>query len=263
VKSSGQNVEIMLWDQINNEFCRYKNGKGGGYVSLGSTAFPSCEASLSLWYNTSLSGQWRSPEEYMDDPLSEKIDVWSIGKLNMLGTILMPVLIISWEPVSGNNIYALLTGLVPYFHIDSKEDIQVCTESICPFGVFTGDCHLNVSFPPTKDAIVAGEVPIIDPRYRESSFAESKLVDIINMCHRYSPDDRPSMAEVQQFLEEAIEENESRQNVGEEREHQSGKASWETIVEIPSYCVVLQWLYVEKSVDPVPDVPSRRIRQQT
>lgn len=53
-----------------------------------------------------------------------------------------------------------------------------------------------------------GETPIIDPRYAEHSYAERRLVEIINMCHRYDPDDRPTMAEVQQMLEDAIEENE-------------------------------------------------------
>lgn len=60
-------AEFMLFDEENQLYCRYKNGWGGGW--------------------------WRAPEEYMDDPLDEKIDVWS----------------------AANNFFTLLTGLPVYF----------------------------------------------------------------------------------------------------------------------------------------------------
>jgi serine/threonine protein kinase len=52
----------MLFDEDNQEYCRYRNNPG--------------------------MGDWRSPEEYDNKPLDEKIDVWSVG----------------------NNMYAILTG---------------------------------------------------------------------------------------------------------------------------------------------------------
>lgn len=45
-------AEFPLFDEESGEYCRYKNGKGGG--------------------------NWRAPEEYRDDTLLEEIDVWSI-----------------------------------------------------------------------------------------------------------------------------------------------------------------------------------------
>lgn len=55
-------AEFQLWDATARDYCRHRNGRGGG--------------------------TWRAPEEYRDDPLTEKVDVWSLG----------------------NNLYVLLTG---------------------------------------------------------------------------------------------------------------------------------------------------------
>ncbi|KAL3943379.1 MAG: hypothetical protein SGBAC_002545 [Bacillariaceae sp.] len=60
-------AEFMLFDETTQKYCRYQNGKGNG--------------------------NWRSPEEYKDHRLNEKIDIWSFG----------------------NNMYALLTGLNPMY----------------------------------------------------------------------------------------------------------------------------------------------------
>jgi hypothetical protein len=62
-------AEFPLFDEENNEYCHYTNGNGHG--------------------------NWRSPEEYKDDPLTEQIDVWSLG----------------------NNMYTLLTGLNPIYTV--------------------------------------------------------------------------------------------------------------------------------------------------
>eukprot|EP00980_Cylindrotheca_fusiformis_P028443 scaffold22599_cov139-Cylindrotheca_fusiformis.AAC.34 len=53
-------AEFMLFDESSQEYCKYRNGKGGG--------------------------NWRAPEEYKDGPLDEKIDVWSLGN-NMYGLL--------------------------------------------------------------------------------------------------------------------------------------------------------------------------------
>jgi len=50
-------AEIMLWDDVNKRYCKYRNGGGGG--------------------------NWRAPEEYEDDWLNEKMDIWSLG-LNIM-----------------------------------------------------------------------------------------------------------------------------------------------------------------------------------
>jgi len=63
-------AEIMFWDEENYHYCKYRNGPG--------------------------KGNYRSPEEYYDKPLDEKIDVFSFG----------------------NNVYTLLTGLWPFYEDD-------------------------------------------------------------------------------------------------------------------------------------------------
>ena len=65
-------AEFMLWDEEKNEYCKYTEGKGGG--------------------------DWRSPEEYFDNPLNEEVDVFSLG----------------------NNFYSVFTGLWAWF--DSKDE---------------------------------------------------------------------------------------------------------------------------------------------
>jgi len=65
-------AEVLYWDERKDKYCKYRNGRGHG--------------------------NYRSPEEYADDPIDEKIDVYSMG----------------------NNIYALLTGLWVYY--DNEDD---------------------------------------------------------------------------------------------------------------------------------------------
>jgi serine/threonine protein kinase len=98
----------------------------------------------------------------MDEPLNEKIDVWSLGV----------------------NVYALLTGLRPFYDADDTETVQA--------------------------KIIDGETPPIDPRYRGRSYAEGKLVEIIELCWEYDPDKRIDMFQVANFLREAVTENERR-----------------------------------------------------
>lgn len=102
------------------------------------------------------SGNYRAPEEYWDKPLDEKIDVYSFG----------------------NNIYALLTGLWPFyeFNDDRVEEMQAKLRN--------------------------GETPFVDPRYRTRSFAEGKLVEIMEACWAYKSIDRPDMQTVTARLRE-------------------------------------------------------------
>eukprot|EP00521_Asterionellopsis_glacialis_P014410 CAMPEP_0195305116 /NCGR_PEP_ID=MMETSP0707-20130614/35702_1 /TAXON_ID=33640 /ORGANISM="Asterionellopsis glacialis, Strain CCMP134" /LENGTH=420 /DNA_ID=CAMNT_0040369143 /DNA_START=307 /DNA_END=1569 /DNA_ORIENTATION=- len=72
-------AEVMEWNEHKQEYCRYQNGEGYG--------------------------NYRSPEEFADRPLNEKIDVYSFG----------------------NNVYALLTGLWVFY---DNEDDQVVQKKI-------------------------------------------------------------------------------------------------------------------------------------
>ena len=76
--------------------------------------------------------------------------------------------------------YGLLTGLMVFEEADSYDEVQ--------------------------DHVRAGERPYIDPRYEERSLAEAKLVEVIDKCHEYYPEDRPSIFEVVDILWQALEE---------------------------------------------------------
>jgi len=54
--------------------------------------------------------KWRSPEEYFDKALTERVDVFSLG----------------------NNMYSLLTGLWPFYDENSVHKIQVSALSTYP-----------------------------------------------------------------------------------------------------------------------------------
>lgn len=107
--------------------------------------------------------QYRSPEEYNEDALDEKVDIFSFG----------------------NNIYALLTGMWPFYEI--KDNISV------------------------QEEIKKGNLLYIDPIYLDPSsnvvvmYEERKLVEIMFKCWEYEPSKRVDIFEIVQFLEEAIE----------------------------------------------------------
>jgi len=102
-------------------------------------------------------GNYRAPEEYWDYPLDEKIDVYSFG----------------------NNIYALLTGLYPFYEIDGEHEAKV------------------------QEKVKNGERPYVDPRYRNRSYAEGTLVEVMEACWAYNPDQRPDLYAVVLQLQEA------------------------------------------------------------
>lgn len=80
----------------------------------------------------------------------------------------------------GNNMYSLLTGLWIFYDEDDSEKV--------------------------KKRVKAGQKPYIDPRYKERSLAEAKLADIIDKCHSYYPEDRPSVFEIVKILRDALKE---------------------------------------------------------
>lgn len=123
----------MLWN--GEGYCKYRNGKGGG--------------------------SWRSPEEYIDDWLDEKIDIYSLA----------------------NNMYGILTGYQPYPELEeSKEKIELVKQ---------------------------GRKPKLDPRWAQHSFAEGKLVEILDRMYAFEASDRPDIFTIVKFLEEATQQNEA------------------------------------------------------
>jgi serine/threonine protein kinase len=156
-------------NEKDQEYCRYRNNPGEGDVSelhspcdslrvvpaidclsLSSPCFLAFSILLCSHHT-----QWRAPEEYMDKPLNEKIDVWSLGM----------------------NMYALLTGVNPFYDELTTEVVQ--------------------------QMVVDEERPYIDPRYRSRSFAEGQLVEIMERCWTYDPNERPDIFEVVRLLKAA------------------------------------------------------------
>ena len=83
--------------------------------------------------------------------------------------------------------YGLLTGMMVFHDVVGYE----------------GDV---VGYEEVQHLVAKGEKPYIDPRYKERSLAEAKLVEIIEKCHEYYEIDRLSIFEVVDFLWQALEE---------------------------------------------------------
>jgi serine/threonine protein kinase len=76
----------------------------------------------------------------------------------------------------GSMIFSLLTGLYPYYDETDEDAIG--------------------------EMAIAGVPPYIDPRYKERSFIETRLVAIMESCHEFEPSDRVDIFEVVQYLKE-------------------------------------------------------------
>lgn len=113
--------------------------------------------------------KYRAPEEFAGGDLDEQIDIFSLG----------------------NNVYALMTGLWPFY--DHDDDTYVQNE------------------------IIEGKKAFIDDRYRTRSYGEGKMVELIEMCWRFQPEDRPSIFEVVHFLTRAADEARFRESLGERK----------------------------------------------
>lgn len=61
-----------------------------------------------------------------------------------------------------------------------------------------------------QERIKNGETAYIDTRFKDRSFEEAKLVEAIEWCHQYHPEDRPSAFLLVSFLREAVEESKRR-----------------------------------------------------
>lgn len=80
----------------------------------------------------------------------------------------------------------LLTGLTPFY---TEGDVKVL-----------------------KKSVKRGETALIDPQFRERSFGERVLADLIPLCWKLNPDDRIDVFGVVERLREAV--NEDKKNHG-------------------------------------------------
>lgn len=78
----------------------------------------------------------------------------------------------------GQTLYTLLTGLVPFYERGTREEALKANKY--------------------------GDVPYVDPRYRNRSLIEGRLVDVMEPCYRYRPQDRTSIFQVVEHLRETV-----------------------------------------------------------
>ena len=90
----------------------------------------------------------------------------------------------------GNNIYALLTGLWPFYEYKSYSAIQ--------------------------RKLLRHERAYIDPRYRSRSSVENKLVEVMEQTWEFDPNDRISIFKVVQVLREKVTANRALSKAGGE-----------------------------------------------
>ncbi len=73
----------------------------------------------------------------------------------------------------GNNVYSLLTGLYVFYDVFGEDEYKVI-----------------------KKKILNGEKTVIDPVYQTRSYIEQSLVEIIEKCWTFDPNERPSIFEI-------------------------------------------------------------------
>lgn len=100
-----------------------------------------------------MQGSFKPPEEYKGGYVDTSADVWPMGNL----------------------IFALLTGLKPYYTESEESKIMQMTQEAPPY---------------------------LDPRYKTRSFIEGRLVLIMEKCHKMEPSERVDIFEVVRYLRE-------------------------------------------------------------
>lgn len=99
----------------------------------------------------------------------------------------------------GNLIFVLLTGLKPYYEVmDGDEAIQDATKEGPPY---------------------------IDPRYKNRSLIEGRMVEIMNQCHKLVASERVDIFEVVRHLRETRELHQKQQNEKAKESKKERKAS--------------------------------------
>jgi serine/threonine protein kinase len=93
----------------------------------------------------------------------------------------------------GNNVYGLLTGLWPFYENEDDDFAQ--------------------------RQVIDGKTSYIDDRYRERSYGEGKMVNLIEQCWQFKPEDRPDIFEIVRFLRRALEEEKFREGNGQQKQN--------------------------------------------
>jgi hypothetical protein len=127
-----------------------------------------------------------APEEILYTPSGEERDVYRVANC----------MVCVANCISGMSLRRQPNCLLPFF-------------SWLKYSVLTG----TTTFPTVakeRDAtnmIAYGELSFLDPRWKEKSYGEGQLAEIIPRCWALNPKERPSIGEVVIFLRNAIEKH--------------------------------------------------------
>eukprot|EP00986_Skeletonema_menzelii_P014719 scaffold10060_cov141-Skeletonema_menzelii.AAC.10 len=85
-----------------------------------------------------------------------------------------------------NNIYALITGLWNFYDTEDDEVVH--------------------------EKLIGGNLAFVDPRWKDQSYEEGKLVELLPKCWAYDPDERISIFDAVKFLRQAVEDKPKHSN---------------------------------------------------
>ena len=85
-----------------------------------------------------------------------------------------------------NNIYALITGLWNFYDTEDDEVVH--------------------------EKLIGGDLAFVDPRWKEQSYEEGKLVELLPKCWAYDPNERISIFDAVKYLRQAIEDKPKHQD---------------------------------------------------
>ena len=93
--------------------------------------------------------------------------------------------------------------------IDLTSSLTCVSDRLLQFTLLTGvfPIHDECSQSKVGNHIRKGEIPYIDPRWSNHSFAEGELVRITTSCFAYDPGDRPSMGDLVRQLRRSVVQN--------------------------------------------------------
>ena len=95
-----------------------------------------------------------------------------------------------------------------YHDYPLNEKIDVYSLANCFYSMLTGVgvFYDESEVEEVQRRVMVGETPYIDPRWRERSFAEGKLIEVMQKMWTYNPDERIDIFEVIAFLRDALDE---------------------------------------------------------
>lgn len=134
---------------------------------------------------------YRAPEEFAARNLNEQIDVFSFG----------------------NNIYAMLTGLWNFVSLRDDFVSMPIYRSLSLVAhrliLLMYSCHQydQEDDDVIQKKLIDGDLPYVDQRYRERSFAEQKLVELMEKCWIYDPGERINIFDAVDFLRKAVKQS--------------------------------------------------------